>query len=115
MYFLKISILFLYLRIFPEIRTFRNCVIVTIVLVTVSATILVPMAIWQCVPIYAVWELLRRSATCLNVSRVAYASAGVNIATELAILILPLPQLRVLRVSASQKIALYVLFSCGIL
>ena len=114
-YFIKMSILFLYLRIFPEIPLFRKCVIATMVFVTVAVLILVPMDIWQCVPIYAIWDLKREDARCLSVSGVAYASAGVNIVTELAILILPLPLLRTLRASIAQKVGLYGLFGCGIL
>ena len=114
-YFIKISILFLYLRIFPEIPLFRKCVIFTMVFITVAILILIPMDIWQCVPIHAVWDLKREDARCLSISNVAYASAGVNIATELAILILPLPLLRSLRASVGEKVALYGLFGCGIL
>ncbi|KAJ5465175.1 uncharacterized protein N7458_000861 [Penicillium daleae] len=114
-YFIKMSILFLYLRIFPEIPLFRRCVMGTMVFTTVAVLILVPMAIWQCVPIHAIWDLKREDARCLSISGVAYASAGVNIATELAVLILPLPLLRRLRATVAQKVALYALFGCGIL
>jgi magnesium-transporting ATPase (P-type) len=114
-YFIKMSILFLYLRIFPEIPLFRYCVIGTMVFTTVAVIILVPMDIWQCVPIHAIWDLKREDARCLSIAGVAYASAGVNIATELAVLILPLPLLRTLRASIAQKIGLYALFGCGIL
>lgn len=114
-YFIKMSILFLYLRIFPDIPLFRHCVIGTMVFTTVAILILVPMAIWQCVPIHTIWDLKREDAKCLNVSGIAYASAGVNIATEIAILILPLPLLRTLRATISEKVALYALFGCGIL
>lgn len=87
----------------------------TMVFTTVAVLILVPMAIWQCVPIHAIWDLKREDARCLSLSGVAYASAGVNIATELAVLILPLPLLRRLRATVAQKVALYALFGCGIL
>lgn len=114
-YFIKISILFLYLRIFPDIQNFRIYVIGTMVFVTLSVIILVPIVIWQCVPIQAIWDLKRRDARCLSISGAAYANAAVNIATEIAILILPLPLLRHLRASRSKKVALYALFGCGIL
>jgi hypothetical protein len=113
-YFIKMSILCLYIRIFPETNFHRYC-IVTIVLLTISVLILVPMIIWQCVPIHAIWDLGRSHAQCLNVSGVAYANAGVNLATEIVILILPLPLLHKLRVSKSTKAALYAIFGTGIL
>ncbi|KXG51836.1 uncharacterized protein PGRI_092290 [Penicillium griseofulvum] len=113
-YFIKMSILFLYLRIFPEIPLFRYCVIGTMVFTTVAFIILVPMTIWQCVPIHVIWDLKREDARCLSISGVAYASAGVNIATDIAVFILPLPLLRTLRAPIAQKIGLYGLFGCGI-
>lgn len=112
-YFIKMSILCLYVRIFPE--TSHKYFIVTMVLLTVSVIILLPMVIWQCVPIHAIWDLHRSNARCLSVSGVAYASAAVNIATEVAILVLPLPLLQKLRISKSKKAALYAIFGAGTL
>jgi hypothetical protein len=108
------SILWLYIRIFPSTNSHRYF-ITTMVLLTMSVLILVPMVIWQCVPIYAIWDLHRSDARCLNVSRLAYANAAVNIATEVAILVLPIPLLQMLRVSKSTKAALYAIFGAGIL
>lgn len=113
-YFIKMSILCLYIRIFPETNFHRHCII-TIVLLTISVLILIPMTIWQCVPIHAIWDLGRSHARCLSLPGLAYANAGVNLATEIAILILPLPLLQKLRVSKSTKAALYAMFGTGIL
>ncbi|KAJ5201805.1 uncharacterized protein N7498_006468 [Penicillium cinerascens] len=110
-YFIKMSILCLYIRIFPE--TSHPYFITTMVLLTASLIILLPMIIWQCVPIHAIWDLHRSDARCLSVSGVAYANAAVNIATEVAILILPLPLLQRLRVSKSTKGALFAIFGTG--
>lgn len=114
-YFIKMSILFLYIRIFPEIHHFRYYVIATMVFVTTTVAILTPMVIWQCVPISSIWNFDRGDARCLGISALAYANAALNIFTEAIILILPLPLLRTLRVSGTQKIALYILFGCGIM
>lgn len=108
------SILWLYIRIFPDTKYHRYFIAV-MVFTTVAVAIVVPMVIWQCVPIDAIWNLDRSNAQCLSISGVAYASAGVNIATEVAILILPIPLLSRLRVSLSKKIAMYALFGAGIL
>jgi hypothetical protein len=113
-YFIKLSILWLYLRIFPK-GTFHRWVIATMVFVTISVAILIPMVIWQCVPINAIWDLKRNDAQCLNISGVAYANAAINVATEIVILILPIPLIYKIRVSKSTKFALYALFSAGIL
>lgn len=108
------SILWLYIRIFPEIN-YHRYFIATMVFVTLAVIILLPMVIWQCVPIDAIWNLRRNQARCLSLPAVAYASAAVNIATEVAILVLPLPLLQRLRVSVSTKIAMYALFGVGVL
>lgn len=108
------SILWLYMRVFP-VANFHRYFIATMVFVTVSVVILLPMVIWRCVPIDAIWNLDRNNARCLSISGVAYANAGVNIATEVAILILPLPILQKLHISVSKKIALYALFGAGVL
>ncbi|KAJ5128671.1 hypothetical protein N7448_002388 [Penicillium atrosanguineum] len=113
-YFIKMSILCLYVRIFPE-TNFHRYFITTMVLLTISVLILVPMIICQCIPVHSIWDLRRADARCLNVIGLAYANAGVNLATEIAILILPLPLLQKLRVSKSKKAALYAIFGAGIL
>lgn len=108
------SILCLYIRIFPD-GDFQKYVISTMAFVTLSITILIPMIVWQCNPIHAIWDLKRSRAHCLSVSGVAYANAAVNIATEVAILILPWPLLCTLHLSISKKIALFALFGAGLL
>ena len=113
-YFIKMSILALYIRIFPHHVFYRYCV-ATMILVTISVLIIVPMVIWQCNPMDAIWNLQRKNASCLSIAGVAYANAGVNIATEVVVLILPVPLLLKLRVSMSSKLALFALFGCGIL
>lgn len=113
-HFIKMSILWLYIRIFPE-TSFHRYFIATMVFMTISLAIFLPMVIWQCVPIDAIWNFQRENAQCLSISGVAYANAAVNLATEVAILVLPLPLLQRLRVSISKKIALYALFGAGVL
>lgn len=81
-----------------------------------SVVILLPMAIWQCDPIPATWTLDFKDARCLSITKVAYANAGINIATEVAILVLPLPMLHTLQIQGTlRKIGLYALFGVGLL
>lgn len=112
MYFIKMSILFLYLRIFPD-RIFRRYVIATIVLVSVSIVILEPLVIWQCNPVNAVWNLQRKYAYCVGVSAVAYSNSAVNIFTDIVVVVLPLPLLSKLRITWQTKLGLIMLFGCG--
>ncbi|KAE8149708.1 hypothetical protein BDV25DRAFT_140556 [Aspergillus avenaceus] len=112
--FVKLSILFLYLRIFP-IHLFRIFDFCCMGFMITSFLITTPMAIWQCNPISAAWDYNVDGAPCLKISAVAYANATVNITTEVLILILPLPVLRTLHVSKRKKIALFSVFSVGVM
>ena len=110
---MKFSILCMYLRIFPS-RGFRTVVYVTIALLMTCFIILVFLDIFQCVPVQAIWDRDIKDARCLSISNVAFASAGVNIATEIVILVLPIPVLRSLHLAGRKKVALYALFGAGI-
>lgn len=114
-YFVKMSILALYLRLFPN-KKLRMAVFACMGFLTLSVLILTPMVIWQCNPIYASWHLgAREDAYCLSLSGVAYANAAINIVTELMIFAIPLPILRKLQIRPVRAIALYVLFGAGLL
>jgi hypothetical protein len=84
-------------------------------ILTLSFLVLVPMAIWQCNPIHAVWDFDIKNAHCLSISNIAYANAAINIATEIMIFILPLPVLRTLHVPKKKKMALYSIFGIGVM
>lgn len=113
-FFIKMSILFLYLRVFP-LRTFRAIVYISMGVLTISFLILLPMAIWQCRPIRAIWDQNINNPHCLSISNIAYANAAVNIATEIMIFVLPLLALRKLHVPRKKKIALFCIFGVGVM
>ncbi|KAE8421934.1 hypothetical protein BDV36DRAFT_291750 [Aspergillus pseudocaelatus] len=113
-FFVKMSILLLYLRIFP-IALFRRFDFLCIGFLIVSFLVTTPMAIWQCRPLRAAWDYDIDNARCLKIASVAYANASLNIITEVLILILPLPVLRTLHVPRRKKIALISVFSVGIM
>lgn len=113
-FFVKVSILCLYLRIFP-LRPFRLAVFATMALLIICYLIIVFMTAFQCVPTSAIWQMHTIDAKCLNIFGVATASAATNIAVEVIILILPLPVLKTLKVDGRRKISLYMLFSAGII
>lgn len=114
-YFVKMSILALYLRLFPN-KGLRISVFVCMAFLTLSVLVLIPLVIWQCNPIYASWQLdSRHHARCLSLSGVAYANAAINIATEMTIFVIPLPVVRKLQIKRAKAISLYVLFGAGLL
>ncbi|OOO13160.1 hypothetical protein OAory_01009090 [Aspergillus oryzae] len=113
-FFVKMSILLLYLRIFPIIL-FRRFDFLCIAFLTISLLVTTPMVIWQCKPFRAAWDYNIDNPRCLKIATIAYANASINIITEVSILILPLPVLRTLHVSRRKKIALISVFSVGVI
>ncbi|KAK8073792.1 integral membrane protein [Apiospora phragmitis] len=81
---LKISILCLYLRLFPG-RRFRHVCTAALALLVVSSLLLIALDIFQCIPVSAAWTLQHGEAQCLDLTVVALANAAVNIFTEAAI------------------------------
>jgi hypothetical protein len=111
--FTKFSILFQYLRIFPG-RSFRiACHIMMAVVATYSSWAIVSGYV-NCVPVAKFWNH-DLPGSCLNFEAVWFFNASMNIATDLALLILPMPLLSQLQLPRMQKIALMGVFAIGIL
>ncbi|KAI0571367.1 hypothetical protein Ptr902_00896 [Pyrenophora tritici-repentis] len=68
-------------------------------------------SIFECVPIRAFWT--REPAKCLNQFAVWFTNAGINILTDFAIIILPIPVIRSLNLGRKQKIGLIAIFAVG--
>jgi len=69
-------------------------------------------------PVKAGWDftyLLAHGTRCVDVYTFLYVSAALNIATDLAVCILPLPIIIKLRVRKGKKFVLIVLFGFGVL
>ncbi|KAF2116474.1 hypothetical protein BDV96DRAFT_543909 [Lophiotrema nucula] len=110
--FTKISILVQYLRIFPTPRFRAVCCVVL--------SFVVGFGIWNffgsiflCTPVQFFWNKSLKKGTCLNQFVVWFVNAGVNIAQDVIILILPMPLLHRLNVPRAQKRALIIIFSLG--
>ncbi|KAJ5875867.1 uncharacterized protein N7529_001451 [Penicillium soppii] len=111
--FTKFSILFQYLRIFPG-RSFRiACHIMIAIVATYSAWAIVSGYV-NCVPVAKFWNH-DLPGTCLNFEAVWFFNASMNIATDITLLVLPMPLLSQLQLPRMQKIALMGVFAIGIL
>lgn len=112
----KISILFFYLRIFPQ-KKFRWTCYGVMAWVGVSRVIFVFMQIFQCIPIEFVWQGWLGtfgSHRCLNVHALTYTAAAFSITQDLVILlIMPLPLLWNLNTGLRQRIDIGIMFSLG--
>jgi hypothetical protein len=75
------------------------------------------VTLFQCTPISYNWEGWKGDwkGKCLDINKLTYASAALNIAQDVAVLILPIPWLVKLQVNLKQKFGIMVMFSLGIL
>jgi hypothetical protein len=105
-----------FLRIFPN-KWFRIAVYTTIGFVAASATVLIFLQIFQCLPIDYNWEGWKGtfgSHQCLNVNTLTYTAASLSIFQDVLLLILPLPLLLTLNTSWRKKVSILIMFSLGI-
>ncbi|KAI1097790.1 integral membrane protein [Jackrogersella minutella] len=108
----KASVLLLYLRIFLQ-RWFKiSCyVLLCIILGYMVAT--TASSIWQCTPISRAWDK-SIPGTCISITGNWYANAGFSIATDIAILVLPMQPIYRSNLPRKQKWALIIVFALGI-
>ncbi|KAL4889459.1 hypothetical protein BDV59DRAFT_118274 [Aspergillus ambiguus] len=109
----KFSILFQYLRIFPD-RRFRLACYIVMGIVAAYGTWAVVSAFVNCVPIARFWNPAA-GGSCLSFEAVWFFNASMNIATDVTLLVMPMPLLSHLQLPRMQKIALMGVFAIGIL
>ncbi|KAL4919815.1 hypothetical protein BDW62DRAFT_178507 [Aspergillus aurantiobrunneus] len=109
--FTKISLLFQYLRIFPSYR-FRIICYVVLGVVIVYSTWAIVSGFLNCVPVAKFWNR-EIPGTCLSFEALWFFNASMNIATDLTLLVLPMPQLSQLHLPRRQKFALIAVFALG--
>ncbi|PPJ57690.1 hypothetical protein CBER1_00166 [Cercospora berteroae] len=108
----KVSILMLYLRLSPE-KWFKFSIYTTMAFVT-SFTIATSLAlVFACVPLARVWDPTVTDGHCLNPGKVYLSMAGMNAATDVIMLILPMPLLNSLNLAFRQKMGIMLIFGVG--
>ncbi|KAF2840737.1 MFS monosaccharide transporter-like protein [Patellaria atrata CBS 101060] len=111
----KTSILIFFLSLSKSQRIFRWATYSTLVVVNAAGFALTILNIIQCRPLGAAFKTpIPESATCTDIVTLYLSSAPVNIITDLAILILPMPILTSMRLPKKQKAILVVTFGFGI-
>ena len=108
----KISVLLLYLRIFPH-QSVRYAAIATIGMIAISTTIIFFMTVFSCHPVTFFWNRDIRGGTCINVNKLAYANSAMSIIQDLLIVALPLPVLAKLNMGRKKKIGVGFMFAVG--
>ncbi|KAF1911324.1 hypothetical protein BDU57DRAFT_524386 [Ampelomyces quisqualis] len=106
----KTSILLQYQRVFTTKRFQGVCwTLMGIVVVYTIWTVF--SSIFACIPVRAFWT--REKASCINQFAMWFTNAAINIITDFAIIILPIPVIRSLNLGRQQKIALISIFAVG--
>ncbi|KAK0113101.1 hypothetical protein ONS95_014805 [Cadophora gregata] len=113
---IRVSMLCLYLRIFPHGILRRITHVVTVVNL-LYGTSFMTASIFQCIPVHAAWTRWDGTvpAKCINANAVGWTSAAINIILDAVTVILPLPELTRLVMSWEQKIHILAMFSLGFL
>ncbi|WWD05129.1 hypothetical protein V865_003201 [Kwoniella europaea PYCC6329] len=116
---IKLAILLLYRRMSEVQPWFRYGTYATMLIVSLAGIVGTFIAIFQCRPINAAWKTDDEtgqsddSGQCIDVIALFLSTAPINILTDLAILLLPLPILTGLRMEMRQKVALIATFCVG--
>ncbi|PCD21650.1 hypothetical protein FGRA07_11552 [Fusarium graminearum] len=113
---IKLSILFFFLRIFPD-PTFIIIIRWTIGLTILSTTIISVLAALQSAPTEPSqdgWDGFPNSGPRLNIQALILSHAGINVALDIWMFVLPLTQLYNLGLKARKKIGIMLIFGVGI-
>ncbi|KAJ3949188.1 uncharacterized protein N0V96_000303 [Colletotrichum fioriniae] len=114
---IKASILFMYLRIFhlPGERI-TIALWVTQVLNLMNGIIFIFVGLFQCNPVSLAWTFWTGDATgkCIDIVYLALAHAGINIALDVWMLVLPLTQVWGMNLARRKKFAIMFMFSLGL-
>lgn len=110
----KTSILVFYLTLTRNQKVLRWANYVTLFVVNAAGFALTMINVFQCHPVSAAFHsTVPASAKCIDIVTLYLSSSPVNIITDLAILILPLPILTQMRLPYKQKWILVITFSFG--
>lgn len=112
----KTSIVVFYLSVMSRDvdRVFKWCNWLTLAVVNLGGAAFTFLAIFQCTPVAAAYRYpVPSGASCTDIVTLYLSSAPVNIITDIAILLLPMPILTGMRLPKKQKIILIVTFSFG--
>lgn len=104
------------LRIFPQ-PAFHSMAYAIMAYVGLFTIIAEGCLIFQCVPVQSIWLGWRGdfgAYTCLNVNLMTLVLAVQQILQDLMVLVLPVPLLLRLNVSARKKISIFFMFGLGI-
>jgi len=112
LFIVKDSILYQYLRFFIR-KSYRRATWSLIVFITSLGLILIVTSCLSCVPVRFYWDKSIKGGKCISMGPFWLSSASLNILTDLAVWLLPMPVLKILRLPKKQKLSLIAVFALG--
>lgn len=109
---IKISVLSMYLRIFPTRFVRWGAGILGTIAILWFINILI-IVIFHCSPVAMAWDYLITTGHCIDIERFFLGNSIPNILTDLAILCLPMYEVHHLRMNRGKKICLLFVFLLG--
>lgn len=109
----KTSILIFYVHISKNKKYFRLAAYITIVVVNIAGGVLTLVSIFVCNPISKTFSD-KSNQKCIRLVTLYFAAAPTNVATDIVILILPIPILTKMHLPLKQKVILLFTFALGI-
>ncbi|KAK6063638.1 CFEM domain-containing protein [Seiridium cupressi] len=111
---LKMSLLFFYLRIFPE-KMIKRLLWGTVWFNAAFGLFFVVLTIFQCQPVSFYWTKWdgEHEGKCIGINGIAWANAGISIALDIWMLAIPLSQLRKLQLHWKKKVGVALMFIVG--
>ncbi|KFY88374.1 hypothetical protein V500_06373 [Pseudogymnoascus sp. VKM F-4518 (FW-2643)] len=110
--FNKLSLLLFYLRIFPS-KTFRLLTWIGLAVVGATGITFIAGTIWQCHPLPYFWDRRIKGGQCIRSAPWWQSYSAIQIATDVFILVLPIPSLASLSLKFRHKLALIGVFALG--
>ncbi|KAL3463056.1 hypothetical protein BJX64DRAFT_287791 [Aspergillus heterothallicus] len=107
----KISMVLLYMRLFST-RTYRVLLWILLLLIVCSGLWMFIGTLLICIPVQAFWDQ-SIPHTCLSREVVWFLNAALQIAGDLILVVVPMPQLMKLRIPSRQKACLMFIFALG--
>ncbi|KAI9817082.1 MAG: hypothetical protein M1826_001664 [Phylliscum demangeonii] len=112
-YIIKLSILALYLRIFSSSFGNRWAIRAVLVFVSLWTVYSFLQTLLLCIPIAKAWDLSMRGGRCLVVKWPSILNGAMNAATDLLVLVLPIPMVMRLQMGTRQKTGMLAIVLMG--
>ena len=110
----KLSVLVLCYRLFRSNPWFRRtCYVLFVIIASYGLTSFLT-ALFRCSPVGAAWTSpIKGNSRCLSIVRLQIAVGWINIVTDVALMILPMPVLWSLKMPWQKKAGVFVVFATG--